>query len=290
VDDVELNLLKTANVSGYLLNVERICGTISTARSCIAGCGVDSNPFALESTTAICSPESLAEIATITPCLEEQGNEIANTCTQECGNYEQISGEVQQLTNSMRPEANEPQKLAQVMGKINDACGMLKCSDRCTSKTMAEQCPALANGKNAGSVIKSIIERVLVAQRRDLERMKLVDAMAQAVPTQCNYMYVPETMFNVTRDELAMAVINEMHRSEQVQKQAQKLSGESQAKELSDALVQLQANLLQRQMQVMEVQERNAIKESRKLDLELQLLQRKRLQAASFEEGPIKQF
>jgi len=295
VDDIELSLLKTANISGYLTNLNTICRVISTARSCIAGCGVDSNPFALESMTAICSQQSLADVEVVSQCLMEQGNDIVEQCRTQCGDYDEINDEVHKLTKSFRPELNEPVKVAEVMTKINDACGTLKCSDRCVTKALSEQCsPVDPSGKDdVGSVVKRLIQRVLVAQRRDLDRMQLVDAMAQSVPIQCNFMYMPEVMFNSTKDELALAVIDEVHRNERLQKQipvkTQDIpSGEGEKKKaLNLALSQFQAHLLKKQIHLLDIQERNLLRESQKLDMELQLLARKRFQSG-FEDG--KQF
>jgi len=286
VDDVELSLLKTANISGYLLNIESICRVISTARSCIAGCGVDSNPFALESMTAVCSQQSLADVEVARQCLTEQGNEIVDQCRTQCGDYDEINDQVHKLTKSFRPELNEPEKVAEVMTKINDACGTLKCSDRCVTKTLSEQCSPL-DKDDVGSVVQRLIQRVLAAQRRDLDRMQLVDAMAQSVPIQCNFMYMPDVMFNGTKDELALAVIDEVHRSERIHKDphparpATVPTGEGERKKaLNLALSQFQAHLLKKQIHLLDIQERNLLRESQKLDMELQILARKRAQSA----------
>uniref|UniRef100_A0A915DIG5 Uncharacterized protein n=1 Tax=Ditylenchus dipsaci TaxID=166011 RepID=A0A915DIG5_9BILA len=83
--------------------------TISTARSCISGCGVESNPFALESMTTICSAESMAEVATISDCLTQQGDQIMEACSNECGDYEEINSHVYELTKSTdQTEMNLP--------------------------------------------------------------------------------------------------------------------------------------------------------------------------------------
>jgi len=298
VDDIELSLLKTANISGYLLNINTICRTIANARSCIAGCGVDSNPFALESMTAICSQQSLADVEIASPCLAEQGNEIVDQCRTQCGDYDEINDQVHKLTKSFKPEMNQPEKVAEVMTRINDACGTLKCSDRCVTKTLSEQCPPVDAGKDdVGAVVRRLIQRVLQAQRRDLDRMQLVDAMAQSVPIQCNFMYMPEVMFNSTKDELSLAVIDEVHRNERMQQAQQQQTqvkamsvpaGDSDKKKaINLALSQFQAHLLKKQIHLLDIQERNLLRESQKLDMELQILARKRLQA-SYEDG--KQF
>uniref|UniRef100_A0A915DIH4 Uncharacterized protein n=1 Tax=Ditylenchus dipsaci TaxID=166011 RepID=A0A915DIH4_9BILA len=70
----------------------------------------------------------------------------------------------------------------------------MKCSNRCAVKMLTEQCNVLDNGKDVGSTVKSLIEKILVAQRIDLERMNDV---------QCD------------KDELALRVIDEVKKSEQ---------------------------------------------------------------------------
>jgi len=291
--DIELSILKTANISGYLLNLSTICSTISTARNCIASCGIDSNPFALESMTVVCSQQALADVEqSASKCLLKQGNQIIDQCKTECGDYHEINNQVHKLSESYRPEANEPTKLEQLMSKINDGCATLKCSNRCATKLLSEQCSVEENDGNVGSFVKSVIETVLTAQRNDLEKMQLVDAMAQSVPKQCTFMYMPETMFNKTKDETAMAVIEEKQRSEQSRKlevPVEVTSPEMKKANLNLALSQLQARLFRKQMHLLDMQEKNLIRESHKLDLELRLLAKKQEQP-EFDGGVIKQF
>jgi len=293
-NDIELSLLKTANITGFLLNLDTICSTITTARSCIAGCGIDSesnNPFALESMTSICSQESFTEVEMVGQCLLDQSNEVMEQCKTNCGDYDKINDEVHESSKSFRPNSNEPEKLANVMSKINAGCGTLKCNNRCVVKMLTEQCGPMENGGNVGSVVKALVEKVLVAQRRDLERMSLVDTMAHSIPVQCNYMYMPEVMFNATQDEQAMELIDETLKNEQLQKGAQLRPSTNEAdkkKELNLALSQFQAQLLQKQIRLLDIQEKNLIRESHKLDLELQILARKR-QQNNIDDGMIKQ-
>lgn len=46
------------------------------------------------------------------------------------------------------------------------------------------------DGRDVGAIVKALIERVLLAQRRDLDEMGLTDQMAQTMPANCNYMLV----------------------------------------------------------------------------------------------------
>lgn len=200
--DTELSILKTANISGFLLNLNNICNVISTARECIAGCNVDSNPFGLESMTTICSRESLEQAQSVKECLAAEGDSILNKCSEECGDYEKINDDVHRLTQAFKPELNRREDVSAVMAKIGNACQSLKCSDRCTVKEMSERCAG-----EVASVVQSLIQRVLAAQRRDLERMRLVDTMAQSTPVQCSYMYIPEVMFDASKDQTAHEII-----------------------------------------------------------------------------------
>jgi hypothetical protein len=286
-DGLELSLLKTANISGYLLNLETVCRVITTARSCVANCGVESNPFALESMNAICSPSSLLEVETIKQCLTEQGDEVVEQCKEQCGDYDEINDHVHKLTEAFRPDRNEPEKIVAVMAKISDACGTLKCSDRCAVKLLNEQC------SEAGNTVRNLIEKVLKAQRIDLEKMQLLDAMAHSVPKQCNFMYMPEVMFNETKDTMALAVIDEVQRNEHVKKlvQAGPPMGEvneGEKKKLSFVFSQLQAHLLRKQIHLLDMQEKYLMRENLKMDMEMQIIARKRLQQ-NLEDGVIKQ-
>lgn len=276
---LELSLLKTANVSGFLLELDTICNVITTARECVSGCGVESNPFALESMTTICSIEAREQVQSIGECLVEQGEPVLERCTEECGDYDQLNVEVHRLTEAFRPETNRQDEVSVVMKKINEACGALKCSDRCTVKELSQRCPAAQQERDAGAVVQSLIQRVLVAQRRDLDRMRLVEMLAQSTPEQCTYMYVPEVMFDPSKDQLLHHVVsNEMSANKDLQRRTQphQMSESERKNEITLALSQLQAHLLKKQMHLLDIQEKNLIRESQKLDLELEMLIRKR--------------
>lgn len=272
--DTELSLLKTANISGFLLNIDNICQIITTARECVAGCNVDSNPFELESMTTICSRESLEEVRSVSECLDAEGESVLSKCNEECGDYEKINGEVHRLTQAFRPELNNKEDMSRVMAKIGDACQSLKCSDRCTVKELSQRC---AGEVDVAATIQSLIQRILVAQRRDLERMRLVETMAASTPVQCSYMYIPEVMFDASKDQAAHEVIaNEMSLVKGMERRTQPKQENDQKSEMNLALSQLQSHLLRKQMQLLEMQEKNLMRESAKLDMELQLLARKR--------------
>ncbi|KAI1720577.1 hypothetical protein DdX_04815 [Ditylenchus destructor] len=119
----------------------------------------------------------------------------------------------------------------------------------------------------------------MAAQRRDLERMRLVDTMAQSTPVQCSYMYIPEVMFDASKDQTAHEIIaSELPLIKDMQRRTQaKTAAETDKKaDLNLALSQLQTHLIRKQIQVLDIQEKNLMRESAKLDMELQLLVRKR--------------
>lgn len=65
----------------------------------------------------------------------------------------------------------------------------LKCSHRCTVAQYTETCgPMYRDGRDVGAIVRALIQRVLIAQRTDLDEMGLTDQMAQTMPANCNYM------------------------------------------------------------------------------------------------------
>jgi len=282
--ETELSILKRANISGFLLDLNHICDTIERARSCIAKCDHGSNPFALKSMTVICEAEVQKDVALLGKCLAEEGDLIYNSCRDSCGDYEAINDEVHRLTMAMSPNPHDAEKAAKVMEKTNEACGILKCSSRCSVDQFTSQCGDLKDGKDAGELIRSLIQRVLEAQRADLENLGLTETMSQG-PVQCNYMYLPEVMFNATKDELSQFIIEDMAKAAtaasvntattEVPDKIHLVRHKAHS-EISYTLAQQQAHLIQKQFLVLEEQERNLKKESRKLDLEILILGNKK--------------
>jgi len=274
-DDRQLNLLKTANVTGFLLNLEEHCGVISASRECIAACKIDSahNPFTLESMTSVCSEETRTDVRQLEPCLQKVNEEEENgadACKEKCGDYDEVNDHVHRLSKAYTPETHDHHKEREVMGRLNEACKILKCSDRCTVDLLADKCPNLADGRDAGDALATVIERVLIAQRKDLERLRLVDTMAQSLPTECSFMYVPELMLNATKDAEAMHEINqtvvEVHADHALHRHHR-----MKHEHLNLALSQLHTRQLQKQIEVLDLQAENLKKESEKLDMEIEL-------------------
>jgi len=283
----EISILKRANISGFLLDLDAICTTITNASDCMGGCvhGAD-NPFSLDSTKKICDEEVRKDVDLLRPCLAEKGALISKTCVDECGDYEKTNDEVHQMTLDMASNIHHAEKAAKVIEKTNEACKILKCSSRCSVQEYGEECKAIDNELDAGDIIQGLIERVLKAQRNDLERLNLVDTMANSVPVECNYIYMPEVMFNETKDELSQLVIEDM--KSVIKTEGGKVSATTEVPdklhlirhqahhEISYSLGQLQNRLIQKQFFVLEEQERNLVKEAKKLDLELSLLAHKK--------------
>ncbi len=93
--------------------------------------------------------------------------------------------------------------------------------------------------------------------------------MSMNVPIQCNYLYMPEVMFNRTKDELAMAAIAEAVKGhpqatpQQAHSQPQmpQPTGEG-SHGLNLALSQMTTRLLQKQMHLADMQEEVLAEES----------------------------
>lgn len=135
---------------------------------------------------------------------------LFQTCIDECGNYDEINDQVHQMTMDMAPNPHDADKAAKVLEKTNEACKVFKCTTRCSVSEYDEECEEVMENVGAGDLIQSMIEKVLKATRSDLEKYELVDAMSHHSPPECNYHYMPETMFNETKDELSQVIIENM--------------------------------------------------------------------------------
>lgn len=147
------------------------------------------NPFMLPSSVKICDEEAKKDVEKLKSCLENKGSIITKTCIDECGDYEEVNGQVQKMTMDMAPNPHDAEKAAKVLEKTSDACKILKCSSRCSVQEYNEECDDIANDLGAGDLIQSLIEGVLKATRSDLEKHDLVDVLAHSVPAECNYMW-----------------------------------------------------------------------------------------------------
>jgi len=243
------------------------------------------NPFALSTTVQICDDEARKDVEMLNKCLVEKGSLITKTCVDECGNYEELNDEVHKMTMDMAPNPHDAEKAAKVLEKTNEACKVLKCSSRCSISEYNEECDEVMENVGAGDLIQNLIERVLKATRNDLERHDLVEAMAHNVPSECNYMYMPQVMFNETKDDLSQLIIENMQETKKLANGQATTEVPDQIhllrhhvhQDISYSLSQLQNKLLQKQFFVLEEQQRNLEKEAKKLDLELSLLIRKPL-------------
>ncbi|KAI6221792.1 hypothetical protein M3Y99_01538700 [Aphelenchoides fujianensis] len=280
--ELELSILKRANISGFLLDLENICATVRNASDCMATCGHKENPFTLKSMTTICSEEARKDVELLTPCLLKEGNVVYKTCRDSCGDYEAINDEVHTMTMAMSANPHHAEQAAAVLEKTGEACRALKCSARCSIDEFNDECDSLANGLDAGDQIRTLIEHVLAAQRSDLEQLGLTDALSHSVHKECNYQYMPEVFFNETKDDLSKLVIEEM-RNHTTPVPENKSTTEVPSsihairhhahQHISYSLSQMNARLIQKQFLVLEEQERNLQKEAKKLDLELELLE-----------------
>ncbi|KAI6199685.1 hypothetical protein M3Y96_00653100 [Aphelenchoides besseyi] len=280
--EVEVSILKRANISGFLLDIDTICDTIHNASECMAKCGHKENPFNLKTMEKICEEEARKDVELLTPCLIKEGNVVYKTCKDACGDYDSINNEVHEMTVAMSPNPHDAKKANAVLEKVSGACKVLKCSARCSVNEFNDACDSLSNGKDAGDTIRLLIEQVLEAQREDLEQLGLTDTMAHTVAKECHYQYMPETFFNQTKDELSQLVIEEMRNStakpdtSKIIPNKIHLIRHQAHNEISYTLSQLNTRLIQKQFLILEEQERNLEKESKKLDLELELLENRK--------------
>ncbi|KAI6213222.1 hypothetical protein M3Y94_00125000 [Aphelenchoides besseyi] len=264
--NLELAIFKRANYSDYLMNVDRICEIISTARSCIDACGVQSNPFALESMKQICAPNTRQAVKLLEQCMIEEGANVHNECRQQCGDFELMNEEIRVRSTAMKPE--EHSKSTELMKAANDACSVLKCHARCSASQFNERCGRVANGQLAGDMVQKLIEDVLTAQRVDLESHGLVEAMAQNTQPACNYLYNPRALFEQTAQPKMMSPIEQRSEPHAESNLLEVLKRNAQ-KQLTYTLGQLNAQVFEKQLEVLDKQERNLDREYDKINMDI---------------------
>lgn len=204
--DIELSFIKRSNVSDYLLNQQLICDTMRGSRACFQGCGVESNPFALKSTTALCGEEATQIIGNLRQCMVDHGKEINNECVAECGDYEALHDQINTLTAELSEQKQPDLRAHEALNKLsNNNCHMFKCSERCTVMKTSAKCQKLIDGNDAGGAVRYLIEMVLNAQRKDLEDLNIVDVMVSQSQPECNYLFAPNVMFNEQVDRMMVA-------------------------------------------------------------------------------------
>jgi hypothetical protein len=151
----EISILKQANISGFLLDLDTICTTIQNASECMSECVHESNnPFSLLSTMKICEDEARKDVELLQKCLSEKGTLITKTCIDECGSYEEINDEAHELTMAMAPNIHDHEKATKVLEKTNLACKTLKCQARCSVEEYNEECEAISDDLGAGDLIQ----------------------------------------------------------------------------------------------------------------------------------------
>jgi hypothetical protein len=245
----DLSILKHSDLSNYFNKIDEICEVISTARKCLESCGSTTksgNPFALESLNIVCQPETQEKIDSIKQCLHYIDSNVNEICTKECG-----SDRIIDETDVTPAKPENP-----MIQKANSDCATFKCMARCNVEAVSNQC-----GKDHGKEFQGLLQQVLDAQRRDLEGLKLVDAMAKESPAECNYLYDPSVLFGSSKtEESSSPAPSETH------------DPKEDAKTL---YAQAQLQLLLKQLELTEKQDQLIDRENAKLDMEMSYMAHK---------------
>jgi hypothetical protein len=253
--DLELSIFKRANYSDYLLNLDRICDVITTARRCVDGCKIKSNPFALISMNSICSEKSRQEAKLLEPCLRSAGPQVHEQCVQACGDYEGLNEQLRLTTSTLKPEDETSAQLA--IKQTNENCVVMKCSARCAVDNFNRQCERLENGQPAGQLIQTIVERVLGTHLMDLQVFGLMEAMQKNTQPECNYLYAPDVLFNPVRDQISQQMIRSKQPEESpvVRVPVQQQPQQDAPNELYVKILKKQLRVLDKQLEILNKQE-----------------------------------
>jgi len=278
--NVELSVFKRSNFTDYLLNLDSICQLIGTARECIDACGIASNPFALRSMIAVCSAEVRTDVQSLSECLNNEGASVHGECVEACGDFEGLNEQIRLRTTAMKPE--DKAAAAELMRMSNDACRVQKCEARCQESLLNERCVGVENGQRAGALLRSLVERVLQAQRLDLEQHGLLDAMAENTAPQCNFLYTPEALFNPIKDLMSQRAQHKATSPAGDKKEGEfnllaALKRDAERK-ISYTAGQLHVQVLEKQLDVLAKQSRNLDREFEKTNFEIARLFQKQSQ------------
>jgi hypothetical protein len=232
----ELSILKHPDLSNYFNKLDEVCEVISTARKCLERCGASSNPFALESLNLVCQPKTQEKIDSIKQCLHYVDSNINEVCSKECSKEHIIDETDVKMSNPM-------------IQKANGDCANFKCMARCNVEVVASQC-----GKGLGKEFQGLLQEVVDAQRKDLENLKLVEAMAKSSPPECNYLYDSTVLFG----------------GKQQQQSSEEILTSADPKEDAKALLaQAQLQLLVKQIELADKQDHLIDRENAKIDMEM---------------------
>lgn len=157
----------------------------------------------------ICTPEAMDDVDLVRPCLNTMGDSILEECQQPCGNWTKVDQEVLRISKTYEFNAlNGMANSDEFMIYANDACGILKCSNRCVVRNLNERCPVMLDGRKVGEIVQGLIEYKLNAQLKDINSLRMTKQLQQTMPMQCNYMFMPDVMFNVTNDDAALEMLS----------------------------------------------------------------------------------
>ncbi|MFH4976697.1 hypothetical protein AB6A40_003406 [Gnathostoma spinigerum] len=260
----ELSILKSTDYVDYILNLPEICRVISEARECITDCGITSNPYALPSTTVVCSQDILQEAKKHTKCLMEHGMNATITCKHRCGDLESTSEEIRTQTDRLNSNPNPSRRQYDyIMQLTGDACEMTKCFAQCNRAVLSSICSG-TYAWNAGDFLHIFLQRVNEALVDDMEAKSLRESMSKWVPPQCSYMYTKGVLFTPSTDQKTHS---DDHESP--------ITPENNEYQMAFELAELQRKLLLEELRLMRERESLIAKETRKVDMELKLVKNK---------------
>lgn len=234
----ELSILKNPDLTNYFNKLDEVCEVISTAKQCVQNCGSVSNPFALESLNIVCQPESIERIAVLKQCMQYIDHSIDEVCAKEC-------------TNGPMDETDVTPKMNPIIEKANSECSTFKCMARCNVEVVAKEC-----GKHLGVELQGLLQYVMDTQKKDLEKLNLIEAMSKTTPPSCSYLYDPSVLFGESKHE----------------EQASATTPEDDTKTL---YAQAQLQLILKQIELAEKQDHLIDRENAKLDMEMSYINHK---------------
>jgi hypothetical protein len=241
----ELSILKHSDLSNYFNKIDEVCEVITTARKCLEKCGATSNPFALESLNIVCQPETQEKIASIKQCLHYIDNNVNEICSKECSNDHIID------------ETDVTPKMNPMLKKANGDCANFKCMARCNIEVVSQQC-----GRKKRKEFQSLLQQVVDTQKKDLENLKIMDAMTNEAPPECSYLYDPSVLFGAKPSTAA--------------EESTTPAAVRDPKEDAKALyAQAQLQLLLKQLELTEKQDQLIDRENAKLDMEMSYMAHK---------------
>uniref|UniRef100_A0A7E4VT54 Chondroitin proteoglycan 4 domain-containing protein n=1 Tax=Panagrellus redivivus TaxID=6233 RepID=A0A7E4VT54_PANRE len=260
----ELSILKNTDLAYYFEKHDTICGIINTARLCIEACGIQSNPFAMEHMIGHCTPDAIQRVRHVHKCLKTTESRIHSDCERSCGNHKLVNDAAHNLTVKLSTSETNytAEEVDPIIAHMGNACTIYTCMARCNVAGVRNYC-----GAGEAESLQGLIQYILDAHRRDLERHRVLEQFAHQTPPPCSYMYQPQILFfGMGHENKQQSVSNQIHQQDPIQRQTYQ-----KPQNTDDTKLQI----LLKQLEVLLRQEKLLEKQNEKLDLEVSLLSRK---------------